>query len=480
MKKTISFCTHVSDNWFESIGTLKLLKSAKRFHPNIPFYIFGDTVINKIFASHSEFNWCTIHPVISYQLIDMYDMVVHFDADCIIAAPLTEIFENIEYDLLYVRNNNDYDKAGMDRPICDVAGMDITQYANAGFSAISNKQFLEDWININITEGNQCDFKENTTLNKLIATGKYKCKMLDPKESNVYYGLSALSGTKTHWDSWKDIAIDNGLKLNNKTVKILHQAGGSTPEKLKPEMFNQPTLDYLNDVFDDYQVILKTIDNEHFIIKDSEIFDHFYNGRTYAKHICKITYNDRFLDSIPKGNLMVDIGANVGIVSIYLSPRFNTVCSIEPTPAHYDKLCKIINGIDVCNILPINKAVYDIDDIEINFNIGEYNSTTNSICNWHEHQSSIQVKTISLARLIDIYGDIDFLKIDCEGGEEYIILTDIDFNENAKHIKSIYLEIHDMNGKTYDENRNLYAAALTTAGYKIDFLNSISKIYATK
>lgn len=260
----IAFCTHVSDNWFDSIGTAKLIKSAKKHHPDIPFYVFGSDYINRIFKAHDEFNWCTIHPVISYQLIEKYDSVVHFDADCIITDTLDEIFENSEYDVLCVRNNNDFNKAGKDNAICDVDGVNIQNYVNAGFTAIKSKQFLADWINLNISIGNKCNFQEQTVLNRLLATGKYKYKILDPIDSNVYYGVSALYGTSTHWDSLKDITvIDNKLILNNKIVKIIHQAGGSKPVKLQPELFNNSTIKHLQYLFDDSQSVVNTIDNQY-------------------------------------------------------------------------------------------------------------------------------------------------------------------------------------------------------------------------
>ncbi len=247
----IAFCTHVSDNWFYSIGADKLVKSAKRFHPDIPFYVFGDKMINSIFALNNQFNWNTIHPVISNILIDEYDMVVHFDADCIITTPLTELFEYSNYDVLCVRNNNDYNKAGKDTYICDIEGLNPQLYVNAGFTAITNKQFIIDWVNENIARANKYSFQEQTVLNMIVASGKFKCKILDAIDTNVYYGVSCLSGNVTHWDSLKDIIVTpNGLQLNNKIIKIIHHAGGHGKNKLQPEMFNQCTLDYLQDIFD--------------------------------------------------------------------------------------------------------------------------------------------------------------------------------------------------------------------------------------
>ena len=36
----VAFCTHVSDDWYYSVGAHKLSQSLKYFHPEIDFYCF--------------------------------------------------------------------------------------------------------------------------------------------------------------------------------------------------------------------------------------------------------------------------------------------------------------------------------------------------------------------------------------------------------------------------------------------------------
>lgn len=246
----VAFCTHVSDDWYYSIGTDKLIKSAKNFHPDIDFYVFGTEDINKIFESHPEFNWTTIHPAISIQLIDDYDMVVHIDADSMLTAELTELIDenNLMYDVIGVRNNNDYGKAGKDAPIYESYGM--YTYLNCGLVAVTSKSFLQKWLEYNITIGNKMPFQEQSILNMMVHTENWKYKILDPVESNVYYGISNAWGTQTHWDSWKEMkVVNNALILNDKTVKVLHHAGGSQPNKLDFNMFNTETKTFLEKVY---------------------------------------------------------------------------------------------------------------------------------------------------------------------------------------------------------------------------------------
>ena len=245
----VAFCTHVSDDWFYTIGADKLLKSAKHFHPEIPFYVFNSEQIQTIFDSHENFNWTTIHPAISIQLIDEYDMVVHLDADCIITGKLDELLDedNLNYDIIGVRNNNHFKKAGKDSAIFEKYSWDT--YLNCGLVGVTNKSFLEKWIDYNLSFGNMLSFQEQSVLNRMVHEEDWKHRMLDPVDGNVYYGLSNAWGERTHWDSWKEIKIVNDeLILDNKVVKILHQAGGSAKNKLQPNMFNQETLSYFNKI----------------------------------------------------------------------------------------------------------------------------------------------------------------------------------------------------------------------------------------
>lgn len=246
----IAFCTHVSDNWYYSIGAHKLIKSAQYFHPEINFYCFGDKQLNELFSIHPNINWNTVHPFVSYQLIDSYDMVVHFDADSMIVGKLDELLDptNLNFDIIGVRNNNDYNQAGKDNPITN-QGLDPQKYLNAGLVAVTNKNFIEKWMYSNIEYGNNMPFQEQTVLN--ILANDWKTKIIDPKESDVYYGISNLYGNNTHWDSWNEIQIINKeLILNNKKVKILHHGGGHSATKLDFNLFNPNVRDYLISIYE--------------------------------------------------------------------------------------------------------------------------------------------------------------------------------------------------------------------------------------
>jgi lipopolysaccharide biosynthesis glycosyltransferase len=246
----VAFCTHVSDDWYYSVGAHKLSQSLKYFHPEIDFYCFGDTQLTELFEIHPNVNWNTVHPFVSYQLIDLYDMVVHFDADSMIVGKLDELLDpiNLNYDIIGVRNNNDFNRAGKDNPITN-PGLDPQKYLNAGLVAVTSKEFVERWMHSNVEFGNNMPFQEQTVLNMLASN--WKTRIIDTVDSDVYYGISNLYGNHTHWDSWKDIQlINHELHLNNKQVKVLHHGGGHGAIKLDFNLFSEQVKQHLNKIYE--------------------------------------------------------------------------------------------------------------------------------------------------------------------------------------------------------------------------------------
>ena len=237
-KKPICFCTNISDSHYYSLGADKLIKSAHYFHPDIPFIVLGTEEVNKL----GGLDGFTMAKVM-HQLIDEYEWVVRFDADSMIVGELTELLAAIkigEYDVIGVRNNNDYGMAGVHEPISQ-KGVDTYEYLNAGLVATNSASFIAGWMDCNVMFGHMCPFGEQSTLNSLAQ--KFKTCILDRKESPVFYGVAGLYGNghelETHWDSWKEIIVAHGeLYLDGKIVKVIHHAGGDNNYKLGFHLFS--------------------------------------------------------------------------------------------------------------------------------------------------------------------------------------------------------------------------------------------------
>jgi FkbM family methyltransferase len=153
--------------------------------------------------------------------------------------------------------------------------------------------------------------------------------------------------------------------------------------------------------------------------------------------------NDYDLDSIPfeEGDVVVDIGAHVGVVSIYLAKKYGVECyAYEPVKENYDRLLGNIEGNEVEEVYPKRLAVTgDGRDIKIQPTKG--NSGGANI-----YGEGVEVPSTTLEQIMDsVGGKVKLLKIDCEGAEYEIIEANPEVLKNVEYVRG---EVHPMKGKS--------------------------------
>lgn len=158
--------------------------------------------------------------------------------------------------------------------------------------------------------------------------------------------------------------------------------------------------------------------------------------------------------------IIVDIGANVGIVSFYFAKKYPKakIFAYEPHPLNYQNLIKGIEVNKITNIYPFNLAVFSKSNLNVKIHLHENNTSASSVFRYLPEDPYVEVKTISLKDIIkqNNISYIDFLKIDCEGAEFDIIEnTDIFYN-NELPIKNMFVEFHKFMEKL--ENKNVEIA----------------------
>ena len=77
--------------------------------------------------------------------------------------------------------------------------------------------------------------------------------------------------------------------------------------------------------------------------------------------------------------------------------------------------------------------------LDVGANVGQFAQSIRI----NGYDKKIEVDTYSMTDLIEIagYDEVDFVKLDIEGGEERVLYSN-DFKKAAKKIKSIYVEVH--------------------------------------
>ena len=140
-----------------------------------------------------------------------------------------------------------------------------------------------------------------------------------------------------------------------------------------------------------------------------------------------------------KGKLAFDIGANGGYLASKLAKQFTTVVAVEPCDESFWSLETRKE------IIPIHMAISDHEGYVklgikgVTKSLGEL-FTGDSLTFWGSDQGTRDVPCTTLDVLASDYGYPDFIKIDTEGHEGYILEGG---HKAFRHHPRFVIEIHD-------------------------------------
>ncbi|MBN8858210.1 MAG: FkbM family methyltransferase [Sphingobacteriales bacterium] len=163
-------------------------------------------------------------------------------------------------------------------------------------------------------------------------------------------------------------------------------------------------------------------------------------------------------------NTIADLGANIGMSSLYFSQLFSTamIYAVEPDPSNFDILTSNLSEeILQSRLVPVQAAIYSTDGIvNLKQSAKAYNTGI------AEEDTGITVRALTFPTFIKemMITGIDLLKIDIEGGEAYLFNAP---EEWLDIVKIIVMECHS------PAIRKKSAALLREKGFEI--LPSIEK-----
>lgn len=202
-------------------------------------------------------------------------------------------------------------------------------------------------------------------------------------------------------------------------------------------------------------------------LESQDIRNHFADRRNCTLEILhqfnNLNYYNQFISKEDK--VILDIGGNIGLFSIHVSPYAEKILTLEPTPSHFKLLTKLTSNFK--NIQPINMALSNKSGTE-RFYTCDANSTMNSLIN--RGHNFFDVESISLKDLIEKNSleKVDFLKIDIEGSEVIALNEDI-INYISDKVKKVFIETHDvMDGLGYD-HRLRFGDLLQKNNYQVSY-----------
>ena len=186
---------------------------------------------------------------------------------------------------------------------------------------------------------------------------------------------------------------------------------------------------------------IKTSQQQDFVYQsDNEsVTKWFENPENYTDVILKQINEERMYDPIFTNRsdmVVLDLGANCGLFSLYAADSCSRLISIEPTPNTFSVLTEIVK--DHSNITPLQLAIGPHNEL-ISFFINE-NSTTNSMLNRNGQETKVQCMTLETLFHMQELDHVDFIKCDIEGSEMQA-LTDATLGPIAHKVDFWFVEV---------------------------------------
>ena len=169
----------------------------------------------------------------------------------------------------------------------------------------------------------------------------------------------------------------------------------------------------------------------------------------------------------------VDFGANVGLVSLYMSQFSKEIYCVEPTPNHFKLLKELLEtNVKDCNFHLSADALSGTNE-PVFFMTGH--STENKITSADGYgNGKIQVQGITLSNYLSLSGAdrevIDFVKCDIESGEIFA-LTNEELKKTKGKIRAFFVECHPSNNYSMESCVEELTKRFKKNGYKVELID---------
>ncbi len=166
---------------------------------------------------------------------------------------------------------------------------------------------------------------------------------------------------------------------------------------------------------------------------DIEAFVNVWIIQEYNVKNFEINHNDT----------IIDIGAHIGLFSVYASQfcRTGKIISFEPVKENYDVLLENIRLNNLDNVSAFNLAVSGTSE-PLKIYLNRTDNAAHTI--YGSGENYVKINSTTLGDVIDSKCiEVDLIKLDCEGAE-YDILDSLS-EDHFKKIKKISMEYHIIN-----------------------------------
>lgn len=178
-----------------------------------------------------------------------------------------------------------------------------------------------------------------------------------------------------------------------------------------------------------------------------KLYTFLYNYRSFRRLTYIFNQELQIYTNLNSDSIFIDIGANNGLHSLYVSDNFNCkIICYEPHPVPFKILKKRfynIKNVEIYNFAVSDESSYTNlylhnltgkDSIDYSDSSSLYKEKFNV-----DRSKKIEVKTIDIKEILETYKSIDIIKINAEGAEFKILPQII---ENYKKIGKVFCELH--------------------------------------
>lgn len=177
-------------------------------------------------------------PIIANQLISDYEVVIGMDCDQVVCGDISQLWTDNTVDVMAPLNSNPIEAKNYPVQVWDITPPD---YLNAGLVVMRSKMFVQHWLGLCMNPRfNQYRFGEQDLLNIMVYYGPYTTKVLDAGDN--FWGLAS----KGYWNKIElrdnELFLPKGDEwpLSDKKIKVIHVAGGNTPNKMNFGPYMKP------------------------------------------------------------------------------------------------------------------------------------------------------------------------------------------------------------------------------------------------
>lgn len=204
--------------------------------------------------------------------------------------------------------------------------------------------------------------------------------------------------------------------------------------------------------------------------------------RSVIKEVWIKNIYNKYGIKVNEGDTIIDIGAHIGVFSIYAAELNKTgkIYAFEPFIDNFRILenHKIINNKE--NLFIYNKGISDREGIQTLYLSPDNNTGGHSLHLKNHSDKKIEIETMTLSDFCDRekINKIDFLKMDCEGAEFEILKYD---ETVLQKVNKIVMECHPYENNSVES----IAIILERNGFKVtkesnNSPNGIEMLYAMK